>query len=102
VLRHPRLAPLHLASALWGAYVSLAHRICPLTPLEKWFRRQGGHAAYPGDFVEHYLLAVIYPKGLTAATQSALGALVIVLNIAIYAWIWKRRRSPPAVTPPEA
>ncbi len=93
VLRRPRLAPLHIASALWGAYVSLAHRICPLTPLEKWFRRQGGGAAYPGDFIEHYLLAVIYPKGLTATTQSALGAIVIVLNVAIYAWIVKRRRS---------
>ena len=105
VARRPRLAPLHLAGAAWGAYVSLANRICPLTPLENWFRREGGGMAYAGDFLEHYLLAVIYPAGLTAATQRALGAGVIVLNAAVYAWILKSRRARRAgraVTPPEA
>ena len=105
VARRPRLAPLHLACAVWGAYVSLAGRICPLTPLENWFRRQGGGTGYAGDFLEHYLLAVIYPTGLTAATQRWLGAGVIVLNAAVYAWILRARRAsarPPDVTPPEA
>jgi hypothetical protein len=93
VARRPRLAPLHLACAAWGAYVSLANRICPLTPLENWFRRQGGAAGYRGDFLEHYLLAIVYPTGLTAATQQILGLAVIVLNVGIYAWIvWTRRR----------
>ena len=69
VARRPRLAPLHLACAAWGAYVALANRICPLTPLENWFRQRGGAAGYAGDFLEHYLLAVIYPTGLTASTQ---------------------------------
>lgn len=104
VARRPRLAPLHLACAAWGAYVALAHRVCPLTPLENWFRRQGGGSAYRGDFLEHYLLAVVYPSGLTADIQAALGAGVIVLNAAVYAWIWRRRRARaagPPVTPPE-
>jgi hypothetical protein len=100
VARRPRLAPVHLACAAWGAYVSLANRICPLTPLEKWFRRQGGQAGYPGDFIEHYLLAVIYPTGLTATTQQVLGGIVIVLNVAVYAWILLRPRRE-AMTPPE-
>lgn len=104
VARRPRLAPLHLACAAWGAYVSLANRICPLTPLEKWFRREGGGMTYTGDFLEHYLLAVIYPTGLTAAMQRILGVGVIVLNAAVYAWIVKSRRARAAaraVTPPE-
>lgn len=104
VARCPRLAPLHLACAAWGAYVSLANWICPLTPLEKWFRREGGGMAYAGDFLEHYLLAVIYPTGLTAGTQRALGVGVIILNAAVYAWILKSRRARAAaagVTPPE-
>ncbi len=101
VARRPRLAPVHLACAAWGAYVSLAHRVCPLTPLEKWFRGQGGGAGYRGDFLEHYLLAVIYPTGLTAGIQNALGIGVIVLNLAVYAWILERRRDAPAVTPAE-
>lgn len=104
VARRPRLLPIHLACAAWGAYVSLANRICPLTPLEKWFRRQAGGAGYSGDFLEHYLLAIVYPTGLTASVQQALGLAVILLNVAVYAWIWLRRRKrglAAAVTPPE-
>jgi hypothetical protein len=92
VARRPRLAPLHLGCAAWGAYVALANRICPLTPLENWFRQRGGEAGYRGDFLEHYLLAVIYPAGLTASTQKALGVAVIVLNAGVYAWMVRTRR----------
>src|SRR5687768_4977528 len=99
VARRRRLAPLHLACAAWGAYVSLANRMCPLTPLEKWFRRQGGGTGYTGDFIEHYMLAVIYPTGLTADTQKVLGVAVIVLNVAVYAWIARSRQKRRAVTP---
>ena len=104
VARRPRLAPVHLACAAWGAYVSLANRICPLTPLENWFRERGGGTGYGGDFLEHYLLAILYPTGLTASTQRALGVAVIVLNAGVYAWILRTRRyrAPSAtVTRPE-
>ena len=94
VARRPRLLPLHLACAAWGAYVSLANRICPLTPLENAFRRRAGQAGYEGGFLEHYMLAVIYPTGLTASTQQVLGVVVIVLNVAVYAWLWRRRVTP--------
>ena len=105
VARRPRFAPVHLACAAWGAYVALANRICPLTPLENWFRQRAGGSGYSGDFLEHYLLAIVYPAGLTAATQQLLGLVVIVLNVAVYAWILRtrRRRAPAAsVTPPKA
>ena len=92
VARRRRLAPVHLGCAAWGAYVALANRICPLTPLENWFRQRGGGAGYSGDFLEHYLLAIIYPTGLTASTQRALGVAVIVLNAGVYAWILRTRR----------
>ena len=93
VARRRRLAPVHLACAAWGAYVSLANRICPLTPLENWFRQRGGESGYRGDFLEHYLLAIVYPTGLTASTQKALGVAVILLNTGVYAWILRTRRS---------
>lgn len=105
VARRPRLAPVHLACAAWGAYVALANRICPLTPLENWFRQRGGGSGYGGDFLEHYLLAIVYPTGLTAGVQRTLGAAVIVLNAGVYAWILRRSRvrsRAAAVTPPEA
>ena len=92
VARRPRLAPVHLACAAWGAYVALANRICPLTPLENWFRQRSGGTGYGGAFLEHYLLAVIYPAALTASTQRLLGLAVIVLNAGVYAWILRARR----------
>jgi hypothetical protein len=98
VLRRPRLMPVHLAAAAWGAYVSLANRICPLTPLENWFRQNAGSAGYEGSFLEHYMLAVIYPAGLTARTQKVLGVVVIVLNVIVYAWVVRKRRG---MTPPK-
>jgi hypothetical protein len=103
VAKRPRLLFVHLACAAWGAYVSLANRICPLTPLEKSFRRRAGQAGYDGGFLEHYMLAVIYPTGLTATTQQALGVFVILLNVAVYAWLYSNwRRYSRAPRPPRA
>ncbi len=93
VLRRPRLAWLHVPCALWGALIEFAGWICPLTPLENHFRRLGGEAGYPGGFIEHYLLPVLYPAGLTRPVQVALGALVLVLNIGGYAFVWRRHAS---------
>ena len=56
----------------------------PLTPLEVALRRAAGEAGYTGGFVEHYVLAALYPSGLTRATQLTLGLAVVVLNVAIY------------------
>jgi hypothetical protein len=89
----PKLVWVHLTAAAWGAYVALANKICPLTPLEKWLLRQAGSAGYDGGFMERYLFWLIYPAGLTHDVQRLLGVGVIVLNVAVYAWIWSRRRS---------
>lgn len=93
VIRWPKLAWLHVPAALWGALIMFGGWICPLTPLENHFARLGGEAGYEGGFVERYLVAVLYPEGLTRATQVVLGLLVLVVNFAAYArlwWRWKR------------
>jgi hypothetical protein len=93
VLRWRGVAWVHLPAAVWGAAIEFSGRVCPLTPLENWFRQRGGQAPYSGDFIEHYITAVIYPSGLTRTTQLVLGALVVALNATIYGWmIFKRRR----------
>jgi len=92
VLRWPRLAWLHLPAAAWGAGIELAGGICPLTPLENHWRRLAGEQGYSGGFVEHYVLPVLYPPGLTPAVQWTLAGLVVVVNVAIYAWVVRRRR----------
>ena len=82
----------HLTAAVWAALIEFAGWICPLTPLENWFRRQAGASGYEGGFIEHYLLPIIYPQGLTRGVQVALGALVLALNLGIYAWVLYRVR----------
>ena len=94
VARWPRLAWVHLAAVAWAVYVAAAGRICPLTPIENALRRSAGEAGYSGGFIEHYLLAAIYPDGLTRGVQIGLGVFVLALNVALYArWLAKRPRA---------
>ena len=93
-----RIAWLHLPAAAWGAWIEFSGAICPLTPLENHFRRMAGASGYAGGFVERYLIPIVYPAGLTAQAQQSLGALVVAVNLAVYAWVatqWRRgtRRS---------
>lgn len=83
----------HLPAAVWGALIEFAGWVCPLTPLEKWLRREGGVGGYEGGFVEHYILPVLYPRALNRPVQIALGGIVVLLNVYIY---WRLLR----VTPP--
>jgi hypothetical protein len=95
VLRWPKLAWVHLPAAGWGALIEFAGWICPLTPLEQRLRVLAGQAGYEGGFIEHYVTAWLYPAGLTRTVQLALGAAVIAVNLAVYARLLRRRRSPP-------
>ncbi len=84
VLRWPRLALLHLPAVAWGATVEFLHLICPLTPLENRLRLAAGDQGYSGGFMEHYLVPMIYPAGLTPAIQLWIGAFVLLLNLVPY------------------
>ena len=86
----PNLAWLHLPAVAWGAGIELAGGICPLTPLENHYRVLAGDRGFPGGFIEHYLLAVLYPDGLTRRVQIALGLLVLAINAALYFVAWRR------------
>ncbi len=92
VLRWPWVAWLHVPSAVWGVVIEFAGWICPLTPLENWLREKAGGHGYPGGFVEHYLLPVLYPSGLTDGAPFVLGSLVLVINLAVYAAVLTRTR----------
>jgi hypothetical protein len=50
---------------------------CPLTPLEKHFRRLGAEEGYEGGFVDRYVEDVIYPDRYTPLLR-ALAAVAIV------------------------
>lgn len=93
-LRWPRAAWVHVPCALWGITVEWMGWICPLTPLENRFRRLAGEGGYGQGFIEHYIIPVMYPAGLTRNVQWVLGALVLLLNLVVYGRIWWRRRRP--------
>jgi hypothetical protein len=93
VLRWPRIAWVHLPVVAWGAGIEFMGGICPLTPLENHWRRLAGEQGYEGGFIDHYLVAALYPDGLTRGVQLALGMLVIAVNVAIYARIWRRKKA---------
>lgn len=92
VFKWPRLAWVHLPSVIWGAVVELFALGCPLTPLEKLFRRLAGEAAYEGGFLARYVMPLVYPPGMSREHMVILGVAVLVVNGAIYGWLWQRRR----------
>jgi Protein of Unknown function (DUF2784) len=91
-LRWPWVAVLHIPAAIWGALIEFQGWICPLTPLEQSLRAAAGQAGYQGGFIEHYLLPVLYPAGLTRGVQLTLGATVILVNLLVYGFLLARRR----------
>jgi hypothetical protein len=84
---------LHLPTAIWIGIIEFQGWICPLTPLESHLREIGGGAGYAGGFVEHYLIPVIYPTGLTREKQVLLGTIAIAVNLGVYIYLahrWRR------------
>ena len=91
VVRWPKLAWAHLPAVAWAALVEFSGWICPLTPLEIALRHGAGDAAYTGDFVEHYIVALLYPESLTRDMQIKLGIAVVLLNAVIYGVVLRRQ-----------
>jgi len=91
VLKWPRLAWLHVPTAVWGVLIEYKGWICPLTPLENSFRARGGGAGYSGGFIEHYIQPLLYPAGLTRGTQIVFGSLALLVNLTAYGVVIARR-----------
>lgn len=93
-LRDIRWVYVHLPAAVWGFLVEARGWFCPLTTWENDLRRAAGQAGYDGGFVEHYVIPVLYPAGLTRDLQMALAALVVVVNLCVYGGVlWQRCQS---------
>ena len=90
VLKWKRYAWIHIPTVVWAALIEFAGWVCPLTPFENWLHARGGEVVYRSGFVEHYILPLLYPAVLTRRLQIALGLLVLILNLMIYGWVWRR------------
>lgn len=80
----------HLPTAIWAVLIEWQGWLCPLTPLEQRLRLAAGEQGYQGGFIDHYLMAIIYPAGLTPDIQLWLGLLALVINLLIYGWVGYR------------
>ena len=107
-LRWRRVMWAHLPCVAWGIWIELSHGLCPLTPLENRLREHAGRGTYEGGFVDHYIMPILYPEGLTHNTQVAIACVIIAINGGCYGfilWQWLRSRrqrrlaAPPVATP---
>lgn len=80
----------HVPAFVWAALIEFAGWICPLTPLENRLRILSGGAGYRGGFIDHYILQILYPNGLTRGVQVFLGSFVLLVNVGIYSWLVAR------------
>ena len=62
----------------------------------------GGTEGYTGGFIEHYLVPIIYPSGLTRTHQLILGGSVLVINLSAYGFLLWRRSAGAPTTPTDS
>ena len=83
----------HIPCAVWGVLIEMRGWVCPLTYLENDLRAAANTSGYAGGFIDHYLMPLVYPSGLTADTQTLLGLVVLFINAIIYVLVWRNMRA---------
>ena len=83
----------HIPCAAWGILIEFKGWVCPLTYLENDLRAAAGAGGYAGGFIDHYLLPLIYPSALTPGMQVLLGSAALIVNVIIYALVWRGIRA---------
>jgi hypothetical protein len=92
LLRWPAFVWLHLPAVIWAAFIEFSGAVCPLTPLEVALRQHAGQAGYTGGFIDHYVVSLLYPEGLTPDIQTMLGTVVVAISAAISVVAFRRWR----------
>jgi hypothetical protein len=87
ILRWKKSIFLHIPAIIWGSIVEYLNIICPLTPLENYFRRLAGYSTYSAGFIDQYITPLIYPENLERNTQLLLGSFVVIINLIIYTFV---------------
>ncbi len=83
-LKWQKIVWIHLPAVIWAITIEITGKVCPLTPLENYFRLKIGGSTYSDDFISHYLIPILYPEALTRTIQFLLGLSVFLINITIY------------------
>ncbi len=83
----------HLPALAWATFIQISSGICPLTPLENSLRHAAGESSYSSSFVDHYLIPLVYPPGLTSRTQIWLATGLLLFNVLLYTLVLVRRHN---------
>lgn len=75
----------HVPVVLWSAVVNFMSWTCPLTPIENALRSRAGQQGYSGNFVEHYIGRLVYPRGMPRQLELVAGVSVVAWNALVYA-----------------
>jgi hypothetical protein len=83
-VRNARFRWLHLIAISIVVVESLLGIVCPLTTLEDWLRARAGQTGYRGDFVGHWVHAVLFydaPAWVFTLVYTAFGLMVVATFI---------------------
>jgi Protein of Unknown function (DUF2784) len=86
------VAFLHIPAICWGLAIEFLDAPCPLTPLEQTLLHKAGGQTYQGDFINHYIVPLIYPEANPSFFLEA-GIFLLLLNSIIYAILIIRLRA---------
>lgn len=75
----------HIPVVLWSSVVNLMSWTCPLTPLENALRIRAGQSGHSGDFVQHYIGRLVYPRGMPRRLELVAGVSIVAGNALVYA-----------------
>ena len=81
---------IHIPTIIWGSYIELTNSICPLTYFENWLLQKANLTTYSEDFIQNYLVPIVYPVNLTKDIQIYLGIALIAIIIVIYAFTFSK------------
>ncbi|WBQ05514.1 DUF2784 domain-containing protein [Kribbella sp. CA-293567] len=74
----------HLFVAVWNLTIVILDFGCPVTALEKHWRREGGEQVYEGGFIQHYVDGTVYPEGYTWLAERIGFALLVISYLGLY------------------
>ncbi|GAA3137188.1 hypothetical protein JOF29_000053 [Kribbella aluminosa] len=83
----------HLFIAVWNLTIVSLDFGCPLTVLEKYFRRRGGEQVYAGGYIQHYLKGTIWPEGATPVAEKVGFALLLISYVGLVVLRRARKRA---------
>ena len=82
----------HLFVGVWNLAIVVLDFGCPVTALEKHWRREGGEQPYTSGFIQHYIDGTVYPAGYTWVAEKVGFALLVISYVGLY-FISRRTRA---------